>query len=58
MRIIKDCSPEAIKQAMRDIRVDPYGIEIMWPKALNYIVKLDSLSNISANILKSCKEIL
>ncbi|MGA2774692.1 MAG: dihydropteroate synthase [Candidatus Omnitrophota bacterium] len=52
MRIIKGCSPEAIKQAMHDIRVDPYGVDIMWPKAVNYIVKLDRLSNISANILK------
>ena len=37
---------------MRDIQVDPYGIDIMWPKAVNYIIKLNALSNIAANILK------
>ena len=52
MRILKSCSPESIKQAMRDIQVDPYGIDIMWPKAVNYIIKLNALSNIAANILK------
>ena len=52
MRILKSCSPEAIKRAMHDIQVDPYGIDIMWPKAVNYIIKLNALSNITANILK------
>ena len=52
MRILKSCSPEAIKRAMHDIQVDPYGIDIMWPKAVNYIIKLNALSNIAANILK------
>ncbi|MFA5145121.1 MAG: dihydropteroate synthase [Candidatus Omnitrophota bacterium] len=37
---------------MREIRVDPYGIEIMLPKAVPYLIKLDSVSNITANILK------
>lgn len=37
---------------MRDIHVDPYGIEIMAPKAAHYLVKINSLSNIAANILK------
>ncbi len=37
---------------MRDIKVDLPGIEIMLPKATSYLVKINSLSNISANILK------
>ncbi len=37
---------------MQDIKVDPYGIEIMLPKASSFIVKIDSVSNITANILK------
>lgn len=37
---------------MQDIGVDPYGIEIMLPKALNYLIRLNSISNIAANILK------
>lgn len=37
---------------MRDIRVDPYGIQIMQPKALNYLIRLNSITNITANILK------
>jgi len=37
---------------MQDIKVDPYGIEIMLPKATACLVKINSVSNIAANILK------
>ncbi|MCM8796642.1 MAG: dihydropteroate synthase [Candidatus Omnitrophica bacterium] len=37
---------------MQDIRVDPYGIGIMWPKSVQYLLKVDSVSSIAANILK------
>jgi dihydropteroate synthase len=37
---------------MQDMGVDPYGIEIMLPKSLAFLIKLDSVSNITANILK------
>ncbi len=37
---------------MQNIRVDPYGIKIMLPKAVPYLIKLNSISNIAANILK------
>lgn len=37
---------------MREVRVDPYGIKIMQPKALNYLIRLNSITNITANILK------
>ena len=37
---------------MQDIKVDPYGIEIMLPKAVNHLVRINSISCITANILK------
>lgn len=37
---------------MQQIRVDPYGIKIMLPKAINYVIKLNALPSIQANILK------
>ena len=37
---------------MQDINVDSYGIKIMLPKAQSYLLKVNSLSNIPANILK------
>ena len=41
-----------IRELMRRIRVDAYGVKIMLPKALTCLVKLDSITNIKANILK------
>ncbi len=52
MQILQPSNRNEIKKLMRDIKVDPYGIEIMLPKASFYVVKLKPLSNISANILK------
>ena len=37
---------------MQDIRVDPYGIKIMLPKAITHLLRVNSVSNITANILK------
>lgn len=37
---------------MQDIRVDPYGIKIMLPKGIDYLIRMHSVSNIAANILK------
>jgi len=37
---------------MQEIRVDPYGIKIMLAKAIPCLIKLNSVSNITANILK------
>jgi dihydropteroate synthase len=44
--------PKDIKKSMREIGVDPYGINIMFPKACAYLIRIKSLSNIAANILK------
>ncbi|MCX5703579.1 MAG: dihydropteroate synthase [Candidatus Omnitrophica bacterium] len=52
MRILQVNHPQDIKQIMRAIGVDPYGIEIMLPKSLTYLIRINSLSNITANILK------
>lgn len=52
IRVLEISEVKDIKQAMREIKVDPYGIKIMLPKASNYLLRIKSLSNIAANILK------
>jgi dihydropteroate synthase len=52
MFILQAYRPEDIKRIMQDIGVDPYGIKIMLPKAITHLVRLKSVSNIAANILK------
>lgn len=52
MRILEASRPKEIKQIMQDIHVDAYGIKIMLPKAMTHLVRINSISNISANILK------
>lgn len=52
MRILKIDQPQQIKQIMKEIQVDPYGIKIMLPKATSYLIRMNSISNIAANILK------
>jgi dihydropteroate synthase len=52
MQILQINHPGEIKQTMLNIGVDPYGIKIMLPKAVTYLVRMNSISNIAANILK------
>lgn len=52
MRILEVGNSKDIKKIMQDIDVDKYGIDIMAPKASTYLIKINNLSNISANILK------
>ena len=52
IQILKPTNSEKIKKIMLDIRVDRYGIGLMLPKAAFFTVRMDSLSNITANILK------
>jgi len=52
MRILQANRPKEIIRIMQDIRVDSYGIQIMLPKAISCLIKMDSVSNITANILK------
>lgn len=51
MRILQLNNKE-LAQLMQGIGVDPYGIKIMVPKAIGCVIKISSLSCISANILK------
>jgi dihydropteroate synthase len=52
MRILSLSGENDLKELMREIKVDPYGIKIMLPKAQSYILKINSLSGIASNILK------
>ncbi|MCM8781395.1 MAG: dihydropteroate synthase, partial [Candidatus Omnitrophica bacterium] len=52
IRIIEIEDQKELKQIMQDIRVDPYGIRIMLPKAIDRLIRINSISNITANILK------
>lgn len=52
MRILQPNNHKELKKLMQDIKVAPYGIEIMLPKAVNHLVRINSISCIAANILK------
>lgn len=52
MRIFPFSTRDEIEKIMRDIGVDPCGIRIMLPKAQTFLIRLNALNNICANILK------
>jgi dihydropteroate synthase len=52
MRIFSFSCPEEVKKIMRQIGVDPYGASIMLPKATTFLIRLNAVNNIAANILK------
>lgn len=52
IRILQIPDHRGIKKLMQDIHVDRYGIGIMLPKAVHYLLRINSVSNITANILK------
>ncbi len=52
IRILKPSNPEELKKIMQEIKVDPYGIRIMLPKGVLHLLHINSISNITANILK------
>lgn len=52
MRVLGVSKESQIKEIMRQIKADPYGIKIMLPKAVSYLVRINSLPCIAANILK------
>lgn len=52
MRILQLNRPQQIKQILKDIDVSSCGVRIMTPKAVNYLVKLDTVPYPAANILK------
>ena len=52
MRVLCLESLEEVKDVMRSIGVDAYGVDIMASKSFIRLLKIDALSNIAANILK------
>lgn len=52
MRIFPTGSKVEIERIMHDIGVDPYGIKIMLPKAQTFLIRLNAINSITANILK------
>jgi len=52
MRILQISVPQELKDIMQEIQVDKYGIKIMLPKALHYLVRINTMPCITANILK------
>lgn len=52
MRIFPFSSENEIQKIMQDIGVDSYGIKIMLPKAQTFLIRLNALNSIGANILK------
>lgn len=52
MRILRFCGEKEIKGIMQKIKVDPYGIKIMLPKSAAFLVYLEEVNCIAANIIK------
>ena len=52
MRVVNINNLTDIEGLMKQLKVDSYGIQIMAPKACRYLIKIDRLSPINANILK------
>jgi len=52
MQILQTNCRDEINKTMHDIGVDPYGVKIMLPKATNFLIRLNSISFVCANILK------
>jgi dihydropteroate synthase len=52
IRVLAIHNPKDLERLMQQIKVDKYGIKIMVPKAVTHLVRVNSVSNIAANILK------
>ncbi|MCX5713297.1 MAG: dihydropteroate synthase [Candidatus Omnitrophica bacterium] len=52
IRVLEISSPKELNSILREIKVDPYGIDIMRLKGLTRLIHIKDLSNITANILK------
>jgi dihydropteroate synthase len=52
MRILQIHNSEDLKRIFQELKVDPYGVKIMSPKTANYLIKIQGISSIAANILK------
>ncbi|MCX5711480.1 MAG: dihydropteroate synthase [Candidatus Omnitrophica bacterium] len=52
MRVVRFENTQELAGFLKDIKVDPYGIGIMAPKAVSFAIRIDYISGIAANILK------
>jgi len=52
MRIFRFSAQNEAEKLMHNIGVDPYGIKIMLPKSLSFVIRLNRINNVTANILK------
>ena len=52
IRFLQVSRETELKQLFSTLKVDPYGIKIMAPKASNFLIRLEDISCIAANILK------
>ncbi len=52
LRILSIDNRKILEEVMQEIKVDPYGIKIMSQKGISHFIRINSVSNIAANILK------
>lgn len=52
IKVLRIYGSEDLSAIMRELKVDPYGIRIMLPKGIHYIIRINSLPGVAANILK------
>jgi dihydropteroate synthase len=52
IRVLQITKAEELNSLFAGMKVDPYGIRIMAPKAESFLIKLAGISSITANILK------
>ncbi|RJO63887.1 MAG: dihydropteroate synthase [Candidatus Omnitrophota bacterium] len=52
MYIVHLDSAKDIKQVFKDLKVDTYGVDIMFPKSLPFLIKIGPIPRVAATILK------
>ncbi|MFA6217163.1 MAG: dihydropteroate synthase [Candidatus Omnitrophota bacterium] len=52
IRILQIHDLKDLKKIFHELKVDPYGIKIMAPKAANYLIRIKGITSLVANILK------
>ncbi len=52
IRVLQISSEKELNRLFAELKVDPYGIRIMAPKGESFLVQLDNIPCIAANILK------
>ena len=52
IRIFSLANRNDIRREMKTIGVDPYGVKLMLPKAIPFLLKLENIDSRAANILK------